>query len=127
MVMLMGVLSSLSPYPLPSINADSNRSTSVSPTGSSAPLPPASPSPPPEEDDVAKRAEKIKDKGNVAFKATKYAEAIELYTKATGPQTSFFLFSILVASIHSRHFHPNQNFLNFLSAFIACFPNMLHL
>ena len=114
MVTPMGVLSSLSLYSLPSIDADSNRSTSVSPAGSPAPLPPASPSPPPEpeEEDVAKRAEKIKDQGNVAFKAAKYAEAIDLYTKAIGPQTSFLPFFDFYG-IHSLStFHPNQNFLN---------------
>jgi len=123
MVTLLGVLPSLSPYLLPSIDADSNRSTSVSPSGSAAHLPPASPSPPPEpeEEDVAKRAEKIKDQGNVAFKATKYAEAIDLYTKAIGSQT-FLPFFDFVHPFTLESFHPNESFINLVSVFRNSFP-----
>ncbi|KAJ3774617.1 hypothetical protein FB446DRAFT_639492 [Lentinula raphanica] len=46
---------------------------------------PPSPSPEPdpiEEGDIIQRAEKVKEKGNAAFKIGKYQEAIEHYTKA---------------------------------------------
>ncbi|PPQ88738.1 hypothetical protein CVT25_008545 [Psilocybe cyanescens] len=68
--------------------------SAASGSGSSSPRPPHTPteladppSPPPvesvpEPEDIAVRAEKVKELGNVAFKATKYAEAATLYTKA---------------------------------------------
>lgn len=70
----------------PLFSSGLNRSTSGSTLGPPEPLPPISPSPSPEpvEDDAGKRAEKIKDQGNTAFKAAKYAEAVDLYTKAIG-------------------------------------------
>lgn len=40
------------------------------------------PEPEPEEEDPVKRAEKVKEQGNVAFKAAKYTVAVELYTQA---------------------------------------------
>ncbi|KAF9554548.1 protein prenylyltransferase [Agrocybe pediades] len=43
---------------------------------------PPSPAEPEEEESVTVRAEKTKEKGNVAFKVGKYAEAVTLYTKA---------------------------------------------
>jgi hypothetical protein len=46
--------------------------------------PPTEPSPEPEEEDIIARAEKVKEQGNVAFKAAKYTDAIEHYTKAIG-------------------------------------------
>lgn len=60
-------------------------------SGPSTPQPPPSPSPvtaspkpepEPEEEDPVKRAEKVKEQGNVAFKAAKYTVAVELYTQA---------------------------------------------
>ncbi|KAH9479103.1 DnaJ-like protein subfamily C member 7 [Psilocybe cubensis] len=68
--------------------------STASGSGSSSPHPPPTPTEPveaasspavesvPEPEDIAVRAEKVKEKGNVAFKAGKYAEATELYTKA---------------------------------------------
>ena len=53
----------------------------------SPPPPSASPTPAPEpeeEGDNKQRAEKIKEQGNVSFKAGKFQDAIELYTKAIG-------------------------------------------
>lgn len=59
-------------------------------SGSNSP-PPKSPSPnqdnsshlpSPEPEDLITRAEKIKEQGNVSFKAGRYGEAIDLYTKA---------------------------------------------
>ncbi|KAJ7113663.1 hypothetical protein C8R43DRAFT_1039629 [Mycena crocata] len=49
--------------------------------------PPAekTPSPPPEpepEEDILIRAEKIKEQGNIAFKAKRFGDAVEFYTKA---------------------------------------------
>lgn len=76
-----------------SVIDDDRRSASGS--GSSSPYPPPtpledppSPSPVPEvvqlPEDVGKRAETLKVLGNDAFKAAKYSEAVELYTKAIG-------------------------------------------
>ncbi|EDQ98078.1 uncharacterized protein LACBIDRAFT_186713 [Laccaria bicolor S238N-H82] len=70
-----------------------NGSSSSAPaeSGPSTPQPPPSPSPvtaspkpepEPEEEDPVKRAEKVKEQGNVAFKAAKYTVAVELYTQA---------------------------------------------
>ncbi|KAF8885056.1 hypothetical protein CPB84DRAFT_141096 [Gymnopilus junonius] len=81
-----------SPTSMP--NGASNIPTEPSASGSSSPRPPpspspvvgqATPSPPPAEpgqEDILVRAEKVKERGNVAFKAAKYADAVELYTKA---------------------------------------------
>ncbi|KAF9035604.1 hypothetical protein BJ165DRAFT_1533588 [Panaeolus papilionaceus] len=63
-------------------------------SGSASPLPAQSPppdsvvesTPDPEEagseEDILTRAEKVKEQGNTAFKAKKYTEAVDLYTKA---------------------------------------------
>ncbi|KIK03698.1 hypothetical protein K443DRAFT_465233 [Laccaria amethystina LaAM-08-1] len=68
-----------------------NGSSSSAPpeSGPSTPQPPPTPSPvttspkpEPEEEDPIKRAENVKEQGNVAFKAAKYAAAVELYTRA---------------------------------------------
>ena len=84
---------------LDSMVADARSASPAEPSGSgsSSTPPPQSPSPvndgsgtpsppppEPEQEDILVRAEKVKEKGNVAFKAAKYAEAIELYTKAIG-------------------------------------------
>ena len=55
------------------------------PSESPAPVP-APVEPEPEPEDVLVRAEKTKEKGNIAFKAGKYAEAVDLYTQAIGAQ-----------------------------------------
>lgn len=52
-----------------------------------------------EKGDPKERAERIKEKGNVAFKAGKYQEAIEHYTKAIG-------WSYLLSFCHSSNFFP---------------------
>ncbi|KAJ7230506.1 hypothetical protein GGX14DRAFT_583593 [Mycena pura] len=46
------------------------------------PTPPPEPQPEEEEEDILVRAEKIKQQGNEAFKAKKFGEAVDLYTKA---------------------------------------------
>ncbi|KAG6865143.1 hypothetical protein C0991_004825, partial [Blastosporella zonata] len=65
-----------------------NDAASVNGAGSSSP-PPSSPSPnlnstPEPEEDPITSAEKVKEQGNVSFKAGKYGDAIDLYTKAIG-------------------------------------------
>lgn len=52
------------------------------PQAEKSPSPPTPP--PPEEVDTAKQAEKVKEEGNVAFKAQKFHDAIESYTRAIG-------------------------------------------
>ncbi len=37
-----------------------------------------------ESEDARRRAENIKEQGNIAFKAAKYTEAIDFYSKAIG-------------------------------------------
>jgi DnaJ family protein C protein 7 len=49
-----------------------------------------------EEEDTTKKAEGIKEEGNVAFKAKKYAEAIDLYSKAIGASSRRFLHRICI-------------------------------
>jgi len=73
-------------------------------SGSSSPKPPqtppaASPSPAPavepepEPEDILLRAEKTKEKVNVAFKGGKYAEAVDRYTLAIGVQDHICCFN----------------------------------
>ena len=45
---------------------------------------------PPEPVDPIKEAEKVKEQGNVAFKASRFQEAIDLYSKAIGVQSVRF-------------------------------------
>jgi DnaJ family protein C protein 7 len=73
------------------LESSSAQETATPGAGSSSPPPPTSSqitsspksSPEPEDDNLL-RAEKVKELGNVAFKAGKYADAIEQYTKAIG-------------------------------------------
>ncbi|KAF9264151.1 TPR-like protein [Marasmius fiardii PR-910] len=83
---------------------------------SSTTPPPSSPSPeapaqeptPVTEEDPIKGAEKIKEKGNVAFKASKFQEAIEHYTTAIGmnPSEPAFLTNRAAAYIAVKKFRP---------------------
>ncbi|KAK1228065.1 hypothetical protein PQX77_008909 [Marasmius sp. AFHP31] len=84
----------------------SNSNASGSPPPSSASPTPA---PEPEEEgDVKQRAEKIKEQGNVAFKAGKFQEAIELYTKAIvlNPTEPAFLTNRAAAHMSLKKFRP---------------------
>ncbi|KAF8959576.1 hypothetical protein BDZ97DRAFT_1836922 [Flammula alnicola] len=79
---------------VPMSNGDATSPNEPKASGSNSPLHPQSPagdppSPPPlepealpEPENLLKRAEKVKELGNVAFKAAKYQEAVDLYTKA---------------------------------------------
>ncbi|KAJ7918823.1 protein prenylyltransferase [Mycena leptocephala] len=63
--------------------ASASTSTSVP----STPVVERTPTPPPElepepEEDILIRAEKVKEQGNVAFKAKRFGDAVDLYTKA---------------------------------------------
>ncbi len=49
-----------------------------------------------EEEEKTKRAERIKEEGNVAFKAKKYAEAIDFYSKAIGTSSRRFVHRICI-------------------------------
>ena len=58
-----------------------------------------SPSPEPEPAEDAEEelgAEKLKELGNVAFKASRFHDAIELYTRAIGAYISIFLHATLI-------------------------------
>jgi DnaJ family protein C protein 7 len=69
----------------------SGAGSSSIPPASPSPAQENSPSPSPEpEEDPATRAEKVKERGNVAFKAGRYGEAIDLYTQAIGVYPEFF-------------------------------------
>ncbi|KAG5353588.1 hypothetical protein C0989_005109 [Termitomyces sp. Mn162] len=62
-----------------------NVAGSSSPPASPTPNPVShEPTPEPAEEDSIARAEKVKEQGNVSFKAGRYGEAIDLYTKAIG-------------------------------------------
>jgi hypothetical protein len=53
---------------------------------------------------MATQAERVKEQGNVAFKAKKYIEAIELYTKAIGAfafASLHFIFSRTCVQLYS--------------------------
>jgi hypothetical protein len=95
------------PIPTPGPETSSAASAAkpqATPTLSPAPPPPPSKTPPeldPEpEEEPAIRAEKIKEQGNVAFKAKRYADAIDLYTKAIGMQ--------LLLYFHPTNLKDNQ-------------------
>lgn len=49
-----------------------------------------------EEEDKTQKAERIKEEGNVAFKAKQYAEAIDLYSKAIGTSSRCFVYRICI-------------------------------
>ncbi|KAF8075276.1 hypothetical protein FPV67DRAFT_1665998 [Lyophyllum atratum] len=66
---------------VPDAAGGSGAGSSTPPPTSPTPNHADSPTPEVEEDPVA-RAEKVKEAGNVAFKAARYGEAIDLYTKA---------------------------------------------
>lgn len=68
------------------------------PQGENGATTPPNPQPIPEPDPVAiaAEAERLKEQGNDAFKAGRYGEAIDLYTKAIG------------ACITQSHFHPRH-------------------
>ncbi|KII86051.1 hypothetical protein PLICRDRAFT_114984 [Plicaturopsis crispa FD-325 SS-3] len=75
--------------------------------------PPASPSstpgaPPEPEQDPAVRAEKIKEEGNVAFKAKRWDEAIEKYSRAIElrPSEPAYLTNRAAAYMMSKRFRP---------------------
>ncbi|KAF7370894.1 hypothetical protein MSAN_00723300 [Mycena sanguinolenta] len=67
---------------------ESEPSASTSASGPSTPVVEPTPSPPPEEPepeeegDILVRAEKVKEQGNVAFKAKRFNEAVDLYSEA---------------------------------------------
>ncbi|KAJ6485844.1 protein prenylyltransferase [Mycena sanguinolenta] len=67
---------------------ESEPAASTSASGPSTPVVEPTPSPPPEElepeeeEDILVRAEKVKEQGNVAFKAKRFNDAVDLYSKA---------------------------------------------
>jgi len=63
---------------------------------------PSSSTPPVPEEDIATRAEKVKEQGNAAFKLGKYLEAIDLYTKAIG------MSSFRNSAFHILRFEPKS-------------------
>ncbi|KAF9477074.1 DnaJ-domain-containing protein [Pholiota conissans] len=80
------------------------------PSPSPAPDPP---SPPPVEqavnpEDIIKQAEKTKEQGNVAFKAAKYLEAVDLYTKAIelNPLEPSYLTNRAASYMSLKRFRP---------------------
>lgn len=80
---------SISSEPAAGPSSSDASSSSNGPVPNKASRPPSSsPEPdqpdPPEEGNLVERAEKVKEKGNVAFKAGKYQDAIGFYTKAIG-------------------------------------------
>ncbi|KAF8196788.1 hypothetical protein K438DRAFT_1585463 [Mycena galopus ATCC 62051] len=74
----------------PLFSKESEPAASTSASGPSTPVVEHTPSPPPEEselepepeEDILVRAEKVKEQGNVAFKAKRFGDAVDLYTKA---------------------------------------------
>ncbi|KAG6848255.1 hypothetical protein H0H93_001897 [Arthromyces matolae] len=82
--------------------------------GSSASVPPQTPSPeantptPELDQDPIARAEKVKEQGNVSFKAGKYGDAIELYTKAIdlNPNEPSYLTNRAASYMALKKFRP---------------------
>ncbi|THU97707.1 protein prenylyltransferase [Dendrothele bispora CBS 962.96] len=81
---------------------------SGSPSPANATPPESAPRPLEEDDDVSKRAEQIKEKGNQAFKAGKYQEAIGDYTKAIelNPIEPAFLTNRAASYMALKRFRP---------------------
>ncbi|KAM6497496.1 hypothetical protein JOM56_007969 [Amanita muscaria] len=90
-------------------SADEVKSSSPSPRSSPAQPPPplTEPAEEPQEDD-SQRAERIKEEGNVAFKSKRYAEAIDLYTKAIelNPSEPAFLTNRAASYMAVKRFRP---------------------
>ncbi|KAG7098436.1 hypothetical protein E1B28_000388 [Marasmius oreades] len=87
--------------------AGPSSTTPLSPSpAATTPVP--EPEPQDAEEDPIKDAEKIKEKGNTAFKAGNYQEAIECYTKAIGMNTSepAFLTNRAAAYMSIKKFRP---------------------
>ncbi|KXN90332.1 hypothetical protein AN958_04365 [Leucoagaricus sp. SymC.cos] len=64
------------------LNTSSSSGSTDAESSSTSPTTQAEPSPVVEQEDSVKNAEKVKEKGNVSFKARRYGEAIDLYTEA---------------------------------------------
>jgi len=109
-----------------STNLSSEHSSSApAESGPSTPQPPPTPSPvttspkpEPEEEDPIKRAEKVKEQGNVAFKAAKYAVAVELYTKAIGTSCIVFMSLKLTIAAELNSLEPSY-FTNRAASYMA--------
>ena len=72
---------------LPTSSTSSTSLTSAAPPAPSAPVAPAAPAAPAAPVIPALSAEELKQQGNTAFKAKKYQESIDLYTKALDAPT----------------------------------------
>ncbi|KIK50363.1 hypothetical protein GYMLUDRAFT_51265 [Collybiopsis luxurians FD-317 M1] len=92
----------------PTAGPSTSSSNSTSPKSSATPPSPTPEPEPPEEGDIVKQAEKVKEKGNVAFKAGKYQEAIEHYTKAIemNPLEPAFLTNRAASYMALKRFRP---------------------
>ncbi|KAH8091743.1 hypothetical protein BXZ70DRAFT_953084 [Cristinia sonorae] len=77
-----------------------------SPVTETSPSP--EPEPEPEEVDPVKKAEKVKEQGNVAFKASRFQDAIELYTTAIelDPAEPTYLTNRAAAYMALKRFKP---------------------
>ncbi|KAJ3783348.1 hypothetical protein GGU10DRAFT_361198 [Lentinula aff. detonsa] len=94
-----------------SVEPTARSSSTPSPAAPNSESTPPSPSPEPdpsEEGDIIQRAEKVKEKGNVAFKAGKYQEAIEHYAKAIemNPLEPAFLTNRAASYMALKRFRP---------------------
>ncbi|KAF5362268.1 hypothetical protein D9756_002064 [Leucocoprinus leucothites] len=89
------------PASIPSSSAAPTDAGSISPTQSE-------PSPSPEQEDPIKAAEKVKESGNVAFKAGRYGVAIDHYTEAIqlNPAEPAYLTNRAAAYMGLKRFRP---------------------
>ncbi|KAJ7746729.1 hypothetical protein DFH07DRAFT_962814 [Mycena maculata] len=117
--------------PLASSGKDSSEPVpSASTSGPSTPVIERTPSPQPEpepeeEGDILVRAEKVKEQGNVAFKAKRFGEAIDLYTKAIemNPAEPSFLTNRAAAYMGVKRFRAALDDCQLASTLQAAAPS----
>ncbi|KAF9524422.1 hypothetical protein CPB83DRAFT_861342 [Crepidotus variabilis] len=108
-----------SPSVTTSMSNGANINRSASGSGSSSPRPPETPGSPspapapepeqtPDPEEALKRADKIKEQGNTAFKAAKYVEALDLYSKAIelNPSEPSYLTNRAAAYMQLKKYRP---------------------
>ncbi|KAJ6469745.1 hypothetical protein C8R47DRAFT_766780 [Mycena vitilis] len=91
--------------PIPSASGSGPSTPVVERSPSPPPPPPAEPEP---EEDIAIRAEKVKEQGNIAFKAKRFGDAVELYSKAIemNPTEPAYLTNRAAAYMGIKRFRP---------------------
>ncbi|KAJ7089731.1 hypothetical protein B0H15DRAFT_269331 [Mycena belliarum] len=107
----------MEPEPIPSASTSGPSTPAVERT--------PEPEPEPEPEDILIRAEKVKEQGNVAFKAKRFGEAIDLYTKAIemNPTEPSFLTNRAAAYMGIKRFRSALDDCQLASTLQAAAPS----